>query len=595
MIELHVSGPDRRQRIRMPLLPDKSYEVGRAPEVDLPIPWDAHISRHHVRLKSEVDFVDVERLSHAANPLFFAGNEVQRCRVQSGHSFVLGSTEFKVVRIGTEPLSPIEKPLEELTFDPKELQKVRYRDADNRINVLSRLPEVIWGARTDLEFHDRLTSLLLAGVARSDAVAIVRLAGEKQTAVDVVHGDRRRETAGEFRPSRRLVHDSLVDRKRTVLHTWHPNSPLGNDQYTSVAELDWAFCTPVAAPSGNPWGLYVAGALGSDSVGANLPSREVADLQADVKFTELVAEIISSVQRLKNLEQQQSGLRRYFPANVLSLLGDNLDTEVLAPRECDVAVMFCDLRGFSHKAEQSADDLIGLLERVSAAMEVMQRQIDQFGGVTADFQGDATLGFWGWPFASDEAPLNACRAALGIRRAFAEISQQEDHPLANFEVGIGIAHGRAVAGEMGTADQVKVTVFGPVVNLASRLEGMTKKLRVPIVLGDTAANAVRERFGPDDGRIRRLAKILPYGMDKVVEVSELVPPLAEFPSLSDKQLADYDEGVDHFVAGRWEDAYACLHKMPTTDRAQDFLGMLIAQNNRIAPSGWDGIIRLTDK
>ena len=148
---------------------------------------------------------------------------------------------------------------------------------------------------------------------------------------------------------------------------------------------------------------------------------------------------------------------------------------------------------------------------------------------------------------------------------------------------------------MGTADQVKVTVFGPVVNLASRLEGMTKKLRVPIVLGDTAANAVRKRFGPDEGRIRRLAKILPYGMDKVVEVSELVPPLAEFPSLSDKQLADYDEGVDHFVAGRWEDAYACLHQMPTTDRAQDFLGMLIAQNNRIAPSGWDGIIRLADK
>ena len=112
MIELHALGPDRRKRIRMPLLPGRSYEIGRAPEIDLPIPWDAHISRHHVRLKPEVDFVDVERLSHATNPLFYAGNEVQKCRVQSGQSFVLGSTVFMVVRIGTEPLSPVEKPLE---------------------------------------------------------------------------------------------------------------------------------------------------------------------------------------------------------------------------------------------------------------------------------------------------------------------------------------------------------------------------------------------------------------------------------------------------------------------------------------------------
>lgn len=594
MIELHAVGADRRQRVKNTLVPGRKYEIGRALDLDLPIPWDPHISRRHVRLKPEADFVDVECVAQSTNPLFFAGEEVQKCRVQSGEHFVLGSTSFEVLRVDTEPLSGVDQPMEEMTFDPKVLKKVRYRDADTRINVLSRLPEVIWGARTDLEFHDRLTNLLLAGVSRSDAAAIVRLSEDDKGLVDVIHRDRRRETAGEFRPSRRLVQDSLVERKRTVLHVWQPNSP-GKDEYTSVAELDWAYCTPVPSPRGRPWGLYVAGALGNDGTGVHIPQNEIAELQADVKFTELVAEIISSVNRLKKLEQQQSGLRRYFPSNVLSMLGDNYDTEVLAPRECDVAVLFCDLRGFSHQAEEAADDLISLLERVSAALEVMRKQIDQFGGVTADFQGDAALGFWGWPFSSDEAPLNACRAALGIRRAFSEISRKKNHPLANFEVGIGIAHGRAVAGEMGTADQVKVTVFGPVVNLASRLEGMTKKLRVPIVLDAVTADAIRKRFSVDDGRVRRLAKILPYGMDNVVEVSELLPPESEFPELSNEQLANYDEGVEHFIEGRWEEAFSCLHKMPTTDRAQDFLGMLIAQNNRVAPSDWDGIVRLSNK
>jgi adenylate cyclase len=53
--------------------------------------------------------------------------------------------------------------------------------------------------------------------------------------------------------------------------------------------------------------------------------------------------------------------------------------------------------------------------------------------------------------------------------------------------------------------------------------------------------------------------------------------------------------VEQFIAGRWEDAYRCLHEMPAGDRAQDFLGMLIAQHNRVAPANWDGIVRLPSK
>ena len=123
--------------------------------------------------------------------------------------------------------------------------------------------------------------------------------------------------------------------------------------------------------------------------------------------------------------------------------------------------MFCDLRGFSQRLENEAGDLIGLLERVSRALGVMTHHILENSGVTGDFQGDATLGFWGWPFPSPDAAVNACRAALGIRAAFAKAAATKNHPLADFEMGIGIAHGRAVAGKIGTAEQVKVTVFGP--------------------------------------------------------------------------------------------------------------------------------------
>ena len=75
MLELIVQGSENSQRVRAALLPGKSYEVGRAPETDLPILWDAHISRRHVRLSATAEYVDVQRFTGATNPLFFAGNE----------------------------------------------------------------------------------------------------------------------------------------------------------------------------------------------------------------------------------------------------------------------------------------------------------------------------------------------------------------------------------------------------------------------------------------------------------------------------------------------------------------------------------------
>jgi len=591
LLFLIAHGPDPRQRLKQPLDGDRTYVLGRDADADLPVPWDPYISRRHVQLTAGEEFVDIRKIPEAANPIFFDGRPSEALRVRPGEHFVLGSTSFQILGDDQSLSSPSAPPLEEVTFDPNELHKVRIRDADKRIDVLARLGEVIRGSRVDSEMYHQLANLLLAGVPHAEAVAVVSFADHGD--VQMLHWDRRRETAGEFRPSGRLVHDA-AQRRRSVLHVWGTSAPARQD-YTAVAEFDWAFCTPVLDALKPTWGLYVAGRLDQPVAGGKPSGAGGMHLQADVKFTEIVAEIISSVRKSNKLERQKSALRQFFAPPILSALGDDLDTDLLEPRECDVTVLFCDLRGFSKRSEESAGDLIGLLDRVSRALEVMTQHILQHGGVTGDFQGDAALGFWGWPFASSEAPLNACRAALGIRAAFAETVGRKDHPLANFQMGIGIAHGRAVAGKIGTSEQVKVTVFGPVVNLASRLESMTKQLRVPIVLDDATAAIVRRGLDRREGRLRRLARILPYGLETPLVVSELLPPAEQAPELTDEHIALYEQGVDHFIAGNWEDAYRCLHGVPAGDRAQDFLGLVIAQHNRVPPADWDGVLRLPGK
>ncbi|MDA1018511.1 MAG: adenylate/guanylate cyclase domain-containing protein [Planctomycetota bacterium] len=564
--------------------------IGRTDDCQIPVPWDAFISKHHAKAKATADTIELRCLETARNTAYFAGKSVQHCVVHAGEHFIIGETTFRVTADET-PLRSPDSPFEEVVFNHQQLQQVRFRDADRRLEVLTHLPEVIRDSRVDAELYIRLVNLILAGVTHAEATAVVRLSSEGE--VDVLHWDRRRETAGRFRPSARLVRD-VFKKQQSVLHVWEAVDESEHD-YTKVAEFDWAFCSPVVMPEAS-WGLYVAGRSGPTELSAgDLP------LQADVKFVEFVAEIVRAVQRTSHLERQTASLRQFLPPTILASLDDaggdhpTINMELLEPRECTVTVLFCDLRGFSQRAEEWADNLRGLLDRVSQALDLMSEQILLHRGVTGDFLGDAALGFWGWPFESEESTLDACRAALGIRKAFADRRGRKDHPLADFEMGIGIARGTAVAGKIGTSGKMTVTVFGPPVNLASRLESATKQLRVPILLDSETARIVQERMPREEGRIRKLAQVVPYGMELPVIVSELVPPASDFAELSDRHIQEYERGVEHFIAGRWEEAHQCLHKMPASDRAQDFLSMLIAQHNRRAPANWDGVVRLSNK
>ena len=591
MMDLIAVGREPRQRWRMRLQPGETYILGRDHEGVLVVPWDQRISRRHARLTLSQDQLLVQSLPETRNPICFGGQDVESCELQPGEHFVIGETSFQFASAQWTAPTPSTSPVDEVTFSRQALRGVRFRDADKRIEVLANLPEVIWGARTDSELLSRLVNLLLAGIVAAEAAAIVSWNADE---LKVLHWDRRRETAGELHPSTRLVREAISVRKQSVLHVWE-HAAGHSSNYTLAANSDWAFCTPVLGSATEGWGLYLTGERPRVLGAAEVLSDTVMNLEADVKFAELVSEIVSSVRRLRQLERQQSGLRQFFAPAVLAVVGETLDTGLLAPREADVTILFCDLRGFSKQAESARRDLLGLLDRVSQAMGIMTKHILAYGGGIGDFLGDAAMGFWGWPVDAPSGPLDACRAALAIRADFDALNHQPDHPLANFQMGIGIANGRAVAGKIGTSELVKVTVFGPAVNLASRLEGMTRQLRVPILLDETVSDMVRGQLARDEGRVRHLARVLPYGMETPLLVSELVPPVRADAALTDSHLTTYETAVDHFIAGRWESAHEALHKLPASDKAQDFLAVLIAQHNRQPPAGWDGIVRLPSK
>ncbi len=594
VLSLLAEGRETQQRWHKPLREGAKYVLGRDAEADLFVPWERFLSRKHVSIAVERAGLKFQILDGSKNPVFQNGDAVAHGFLKPGEAFVVGDTRFQLLETETAAEEQGDAPFESVTFLPGQLQNVRFEDADRRIEALLRLPGVIAGARDSSHLFAPLTNLVLAGIRYAEAVAVISL--ESDNTVKIAHWDRRQEGDGRIRPSTRLVHEALVSQKRPVLHIWDPSVP-SESRFTASAELDWAFCIPMEHAGTSRWGLYVAGRFDE----MYLPSDKgvAAALSADIKFTSLITEVLGSIERLKRLEGEVSVLRQFLSPSILTALKktgepNGLNSGMLEPKECDVTVMFCDLRGFSQQSEASSQNLQELLDRVSLALEMMTQQILKHGGVTGDFLGDAVLGFWGWPFPSDEAPLAACRAALAIREAFA-VRSLEQEALAGFQVGIGLAHGRAVAGKIGTSDRVTVTVFGPVVNLASRLEHMTRHLRVPILLDEALAGIVRGRMPQGEGRVRKLAKVVPFGMETPLVVSELVPPLSSCRELTNEHLRTYDQAVDAFMKGDWEEAYTMLHQIPSSDRAQDFLTLEIARTGRTAPSDWDGVVKLPAK
>ena len=596
MVYLIAQGFESQHRWKKALPPGELVLLGRG-EGPLAVTWDKKVSRQHAEVLWQHGVLGVRRLSTARNAITYRGQEAAHFEIKPGDQFQIGETTFTLVddRVPHSPATP--PPIEQRTYAFQEIQAARYQDADFRIDVLSRLPNLISGAGDDDELFLRLVNLLLAGIPRSDGVALVAMDVPDQgpPRARVLHSDRRRpDPSASFRPSEQLILES-IRRGQSVSYVWSGMDDASNHpEFTMTGGIDWSFCTPVGGPEAEGWAIYAFGKFGPD--GLNGPhSASSPDLLADLKFTELVASILAALRQVRRLQRKQAVLSQFFSPVVIESLADDDPEVVLSPRQTDVSVLFCDLRGFSLESERNADDLMGLLERVSKALRVMTYHIMDSGGVVGDFQGDAAMGFWGWPIDSGDSARRACLAAIEIRTQFEANARKQGHPLANFKMGIGIASGSAVAGKIGTIDQAKVSVFGPVVNLASRLQDMTKMLHAPILMDETTARLARLQLPPGKARFRRLARIKPYGLDQPQEVTELLPPEASWPQLSDEHILAYESALDSLHAGRWSEALSFLSRVPPEDQVKDFLTVFIAQHNRTPPDGWNGVIPLNRK
>ncbi|MCH2122371.1 MAG: adenylate/guanylate cyclase domain-containing protein [Pirellulaceae bacterium] len=591
MADLIAQGSERDQRWRRELGVNETISIGRSQGWETP--WDRAISQKHVSLHWDGHVLSVERIESARNPIFFRGTEVDSFECRAGQFFVIGQTTFTLSDEAIEVTLSRATPQKQTQFSALDLKRAKFRDVDMRMDLLGQLPDLIDYAVDHSELFQRLANVLLAGAVCADAVGIVSLEDlpDNDQQVSVFKWDRRRVTGKPFLPSQKLI-SQAVQVSETVLYEW--DASRGQNEVITMAEdSTWAVACPVVGRDTKGWCLYLTGTDKGPETGRS--DGTLPQLQDDIKFTEMVASVLSKLMKLRTLQKDRTTLTQFFSPLVLEAVAGRDPEQVLQPRQTDGPVLFCDLRGFSRQTEELADDLMGLLQRVSHVLGVSTQAILAHGGVVGDFHGDATMGFWGWPVHRGDEIEHVCRAALDIRRRLVELRESGDSRLDQFQMGLGIAFGSIVAGKIGTKDQVKVTAIGPAVNLAARLESLTRQLKASILIDAETSRYVREYLPPEVARVRRLAVVKPYGLREPAEVSELLPPHGPDCEMPDEQLRAFDEAWDCMVAGEWNAAFECLHQVPSDDRAKDFLTVYIAQHDRTPPADWEGFIPIARK
>ena len=206
------------------------------------------------------------------------------------------------------------------------------------------------------------------------------------------------------------------------------------------------------------------------------------------------------------LEKERNRLRKYFSEDLVEkILSEEISTE-LGGINVRASILFLDIRNSTHLSETLGAQRFASL--ISMLFSDLMEEIFKNEGSVNKLLGDGILATFGCPQPTENDTFNAVRTALDMAAYIDSFNQVRPHYLKEpIGIGIGIATGKVFAGNIGSVRRIEYAVMGDPVNIASRLEALTKSLGGNIIIDSSTRNALMDRISASEPVIQRIAGI----------------------------------------------------------------------------------------
>jgi adenylate cyclase len=236
---------------------------------------------------------------------------------------------------------------------------------------------------------------------------------------------------------------------------------------------------------------------------------------------------------------------------------------------------------------------------VSLLNEYFERMVDvvlSHRGVLDKFIGDAVMALFGVPFNGEHDADDAVRVANTMFVALRELNVERGRRgRAPLDIGVGIATGVVVVGNIGSTRRMEYTAIGDPVNLASRLESATKFYGAKILISESTRAELAGK-----ALLREIDRLRVQGKREPVAIYEAMDHLGEdsFPNLT-TAVERYGEGIRHYRARQFKDALACFKEVLVLNPADKPSRLYVERAEHFIatppPADWDGVWTMTSK
>lgn len=291
---------------------------------------------------------------------------------------------------------------------------------------------------------------------------------------------------------------------------------------------------------------------------------------------------------------------RYLSPELVKRIADDPALLELGGVERDMSVLFADIRGFSRIAEKLApSEVIGFMVKFLTPMTDL---LLGYKATIDKYIGDAILAFWNAPLDDPDHHVNAARAALAMQQRLADLNAEmiargDGTWPGEVKIGIGLNSGPCCVGNIGSERRLSYSLIGDPVNLASRLESLSKYYGVPILMGDNLAQHLSGFAVLPVDRVRVVGR----AKGETVHVllgDETMRDSAEFASFA----AAHRAMLDAYFGQDWDQAAEINNRNEQQATRFGLAKLVMLYRDRIItfaenppPDGWDGVYEPSSK